>query len=255
MVFTKEDVRIFEIVTVLLTGKNMITMNVFNVHCEKLYMSLIEVDTVCSRLLTNLQNTAEAKKLYKNVQRLNRAAFHKMTACRIFTIDGRLPFRFNNLNEVHAFEIVTVLMTIKNITFVTIFNYYCEKFYLSLIKVDAVCSKLLSSPQSSVEAKKLYKNVQRVNRAAFHKMTACRIFIIDGRLPLKFNGLAYNNLLEAFDIFKKIFKFRILFQTLDTFFHGLLYVQVTIEVLNTGAKAYTTAAEYCAKSCGSQETL
>ncbi|KAH9644393.1 hypothetical protein HF086_006421 [Spodoptera exigua] len=34
------------------------------------------------------------KRLCKNVLRLNRAAFHKMRAYHVFTIDGRLPQKF-----------------------------------------------------------------------------------------------------------------------------------------------------------------
>ena len=48
-------------------------------------------------LFCNVSVTVEAKRLCKNVQRLNRAAYHKMTACRVFTMDGRLPQKFISL--------------------------------------------------------------------------------------------------------------------------------------------------------------
>ncbi|KAJ8733170.1 hypothetical protein PYW08_001468 [Mythimna loreyi] len=106
MHFNKEEIRVFVIITVLLTGKNVVSVAAFSLYCEKLYLSLIEADAVCSRLQKSQQSNVEAKKLYKNVRRLNRAAFHKMTACRIFTIDGRLPFRFNSLVLEYIFVIL-----------------------------------------------------------------------------------------------------------------------------------------------------
>ena len=55
--------------------------------------------------IKNLSLTVEAKRLSKNVLRLNRAAFHKMTACCLFTIDGRLPQAFNSLFVEYVFII------------------------------------------------------------------------------------------------------------------------------------------------------
>lgn len=48
----------------------------------------------------------EAKRFYKNVLRLNRAAFHKMTAYHIFTINGRLPQQFFYLVFAHMIVVL-----------------------------------------------------------------------------------------------------------------------------------------------------
>ncbi|CAH1640559.1 unnamed protein product [Spodoptera littoralis] len=81
----------------LIIIKRLTLITIFSSVCEKLYMAVSETDAVCSCLLRTTQNIEEIKRFCKNVQRLNRAAFHKMRACHIFTVDGRLPQEFFNL--------------------------------------------------------------------------------------------------------------------------------------------------------------
>ncbi|KAF9410597.1 hypothetical protein HW555_010364 [Spodoptera exigua] len=57
--------------------------------CEKYYMTISDADAYCSCLLNRFQETVAMKRLCKNVLRLNRAAFHKIRAYHVFTIDGQ----------------------------------------------------------------------------------------------------------------------------------------------------------------------
>ncbi|KAH9644378.1 hypothetical protein HF086_006406 [Spodoptera exigua] len=72
-------------------------VGIFNTHCEKFYIAVLEADAACSRWRMHIRSTSQAKRLCKNVQRLNRAAFHKMRACHIFTVDATMAQAFNSL--------------------------------------------------------------------------------------------------------------------------------------------------------------
>ncbi|KAH9644396.1 hypothetical protein HF086_006424 [Spodoptera exigua] len=73
-------------------------------------MSISEVNSNCTRWLMSVQNLVEAKRLCKNILRLNRATFHKMTACRIFTVDASLVQAFNNLEVEYIFIILQIAL-------------------------------------------------------------------------------------------------------------------------------------------------
>ncbi|XP_059061361.1 uncharacterized protein LOC131854247 [Achroia grisella] len=87
------------------------------------------------------------------------------------------------------FSYLTILLTMlwigKNVfLYVNLCSIY-EKFYLAVNDVQLQCILLITSKGQSDERKRMCKNVQRVNRTVFCKMRACRIFTVDGKLPLK----------------------------------------------------------------------
>uniref|UniRef100_A0A2H1VT84 SFRICE_027416 n=1 Tax=Spodoptera frugiperda TaxID=7108 RepID=A0A2H1VT84_SPOFR len=84
---------------------------------------------------------------------------------------------------------------LKRWTLIILFSAVCEKFYMAVSETDAACSRLLQSTQNIVEIKRFCKNVQRLNRASFHKMTACHIFTVDGRLPQEFIQMKFGYIL------------------------------------------------------------
>ncbi|XP_047035624.1 uncharacterized protein LOC124641567 [Helicoverpa zea] len=89
--------QLFEQLTIFWTCKNIYLVFVFSSHCETFYMTVSDVNDVCSRILGQIQCTDEGRKLCKNVNRYNRSEFSVMTACRVFNIVGRMPHQFLSL--------------------------------------------------------------------------------------------------------------------------------------------------------------
>lgn len=66
IVFFQRDVLSFEIVSFILTFKNLIFVSVFSILCDRFYMSVSEADATCSRLLSCLQRTGKIKYIVIN---------------------------------------------------------------------------------------------------------------------------------------------------------------------------------------------
>ena len=62
-------------------------------------------------------------------------------------------FCVNLQNTLKSFEQLFFLWVMKNVAFVTTFSLYCERFYMCVSEVDAVCSRLLRSLQSTGKTK------------------------------------------------------------------------------------------------------
>ncbi|KAH9636454.1 hypothetical protein HF086_002154 [Spodoptera exigua] len=93
------------------------------------------------------------------------------------------------------FELAGILWISKNVIIIIVFSTSCEKLYISINNINALCCWLLKSTQSTVQAKRFYKNIQRLNRVAFHKMSACHISTVDGHLPQEFFYFVFANLI------------------------------------------------------------
>ncbi|CAH2252029.1 jg13851 [Pararge aegeria aegeria] len=71
-------------------AKNIIVLSFCINGCEDFYTTIKEAERSCLMLLGNNKGSG-LKRLYKNVIRINRAKFNKMTACGVLTIDAALP--------------------------------------------------------------------------------------------------------------------------------------------------------------------
>ncbi|XP_050356414.1 uncharacterized protein LOC126777448 [Nymphalis io] len=81
--------------------KNLLLLSLCVKECEDFYTNVIEAEVQC--MLHSENNECEGMKtLYKNVRRLNRAKYSKMTACRIFTVDAVLPLRCIDIFAVYT---------------------------------------------------------------------------------------------------------------------------------------------------------
>ncbi|KAH9644420.1 hypothetical protein HF086_006448 [Spodoptera exigua] len=99
------------------------------------------------------------------------------------------------LSEMLQINIVAVIWMFKKTMFLVILSAQSEKLYMAMYEADATCSYLLGKIQHSQEMKRLCKNLQRTIRAAFHKMRACHIFTLHGRLAQNFISVLFGYIL------------------------------------------------------------
>ncbi|KAH9644405.1 hypothetical protein HF086_006433 [Spodoptera exigua] len=78
-------------------------------------------------------------------------------------------------------------------------NVCCEQFYILLDKVEDTCAFIMSSECSDAD-KRLCKNIRRLYRSTFSKMSACGMFYVDATFPFKIISLisTYNIVLIQF---------------------------------------------------------
>ncbi|CAH2098248.1 unnamed protein product [Euphydryas editha] len=84
--------------------KNIILLSLCIKECENFYTCVKEAEIKC--LLHSENNESPGtKKLYKNILKLNRVNFDKMTVCRVFTMEAALL-----LNLVELFATYTIVI-------------------------------------------------------------------------------------------------------------------------------------------------
>nr|XP_026497745.1 uncharacterized protein LOC113401885 [Vanessa tameamea] len=85
--------------------KNIYLLSLCIKECENFYEYVIEAEIQCMLYFEN-KDCEGMKRLYKNIRRLNRTKFSKMTAFRIFTVDAALPLRYVDLFAVYTIVIL-----------------------------------------------------------------------------------------------------------------------------------------------------
>ncbi|CAH2098241.1 unnamed protein product [Euphydryas editha] len=87
--------------------KNFILLILCIKECENFYMSIKEAERQCL-LYSDCQGM---ENLFKNVHRINKAKFNKMTICSFFTMDAALPLRFLDLVATYTIVILQFALT------------------------------------------------------------------------------------------------------------------------------------------------
>ncbi|KAH9644404.1 hypothetical protein HF086_006432 [Spodoptera exigua] len=95
------------------------------------------------------------------------------------------------LNSAWIFSFFLDMWIIKSLILVVSLSFCCEKFYRAISNVQNSCSIVLKLNCSDND-RRLCKNVQRLHRATFNKMTVCRFFVIDACFPLNMLALLAN---------------------------------------------------------------
>ncbi|XP_026497744.2 uncharacterized protein LOC113401884 [Vanessa tameamea] len=98
---------------------------------------------------------------------------------------GKFNIIADTLTIINLAEIYVFGWLFKNIILLSICIKECEDFYTNVIEAERQCM-IRSENDESEGMRKLYKNIRRLNRAKFSKMTACRIFTVDAALPLRY---------------------------------------------------------------------
>ncbi|KAJ8710912.1 hypothetical protein PYW08_009427 [Mythimna loreyi] len=83
---------------------------------------------------------------------------------------------------------VTQTWNMKNIIILICLSVECERFYAAIRDVQSCCVMLLRTRHCSDPERRLCKNIQRVQKATFQKMSACGLFNIDAKLPLQLSS-------------------------------------------------------------------
>nr|WCC58013.1 gustatory receptor 28 [Papilio xuthus] len=77
---------------ILWTSKAVVTETTFCFICEILYRRIISAQIVVISYM-NFYTCRRSRRLFKNIRRLNRIKFSKMSICGIFIVDAALPLR------------------------------------------------------------------------------------------------------------------------------------------------------------------
>ncbi|CAH1640557.1 unnamed protein product [Spodoptera littoralis] len=80
---------------------------------------------------------------------------------------------------------ISLTWVIKNLLIITFLCVECEKYYSAIKEVESMCTQMTSSERSSVNQKRFYKNILRVQDATFKELRVCGLFAVDASLPLR----------------------------------------------------------------------
>ncbi|KAL0861748.1 hypothetical protein ABMA27_009224 [Loxostege sticticalis] len=278
----KINLSIFDIATVtnFLWGlKCLILIWLLGLECDRLYSSLNDVNVECLMVLAH-ETCSGCREMCKNILRMNRVRFTKVTACSLFFVDATLILSFGNLvstylivfllalvsvsdvessstvcnrrnsmtllrhsvvcwieeskvrNSLNSsdaeefavtsvdlkemfeaycdladaflsyknvfavpnlsiFDIATVtnfLWGLKCLILIWLLGLECDRLYSSLNEVNVECLMVLAHETCSGR-KQLCKNILRINRVRFAKVTVCSLFFVDATLLLSFGNM------------------------------------------------------------------
>ncbi|KAI5641234.1 hypothetical protein NE865_06498 [Phthorimaea operculella] len=110
-----------------------------------------------------------------------------LNALRRFLLTRRI---FDDIGETTMWISLSLLAIwiLKNMYLQTIFGYECEQFYFEMEDSMAVCIRLENMNRTSKKHQRILRNIRRLQKASFSKVSACGTFDFDARLPLKMAG-------------------------------------------------------------------
>ncbi|KAJ8710911.1 hypothetical protein PYW08_009426 [Mythimna loreyi] len=73
----------------------------------------------------------------------------------------------------------------KNIIILALLCVGCESYYAAMKNVQSTCVILIKSRNCSDTERRICRNIQRLQKASFKKMSACGLFIIDTTLLIQ----------------------------------------------------------------------
>ncbi|XP_075985616.1 uncharacterized protein LOC142982817 [Anticarsia gemmatalis] len=128
--------------------------------------------------------------LYHTVETFSHALIHIQIVIEICKLSlVQLDINGDHESAIKAYSIFTWLL--KNLALQMILSSYCESFYVAINRAQDSSAIFLSTNCSKAK-RRLCRNIQRIHKTSFSKLSACGLFYIDARLPRLLMGLLTN---------------------------------------------------------------
>nr|XP_049701653.1 uncharacterized protein LOC126055630 [Helicoverpa armigera] len=200
-VYTFDDVSVFDIFAGYISI-NHDTNIMFTIFFLKLMTKMLRVwikKVENSRNLDNLVGNEDWNILFDVFANIQEAYTIVDKSCRLMITYYTLFVSYLSLRNVSMvlcirsfldlqsrfifLPVATQMWNMKNIAMVILLAIECENFYAALRDVESTCVMFIQARHR--HDPNVCKNVLRVQRAMFHKMSACGFFDVDAQLPLQ----------------------------------------------------------------------